>query len=318
MKNQINNQLNELSCDVIGDILPLYHDGVCSEASRALVEEHVKNCGKCEKLLKMLNDESAFNALSVENREIIKRHTKKEMTVAVKTGIIIASLLLLPVIIAIMLTLPGYSDWKTNAVLIASMLLVAGLTVVPLISKQKKFSKTVIFSTVALLLVIFFTEMFFDDGGLLRFFEIAFSTVFGLSVVLFPFVIRQAELPDTLKNHKRLLTMIWDTIWFYLMIFIFVIAYSDARKDLILVSTFFVAGIWLLFLTIQYLKTNGFVRAGIATFITGIWISIGNYLGWVMIYDYDVHVPIFVVSIILGAVLLMIGLFHGRKRKIEL
>ena len=40
--------------DIIFDLLPLYHDGVCSAASRAAVEEHLKACGTCrEALLEM-------------------------------------------------------------------------------------------------------------------------------------------------------------------------------------------------------------------------------------------------------------------------
>ena len=37
--------------DIILDLLPLYHDGVCSEASRAAVEEHLKTCGTCREAL---------------------------------------------------------------------------------------------------------------------------------------------------------------------------------------------------------------------------------------------------------------------------
>ena len=40
--------------DIIFDLLPLYHDGVCSAASRAAVEAHLKECGTCrEALLEM-------------------------------------------------------------------------------------------------------------------------------------------------------------------------------------------------------------------------------------------------------------------------
>lgn len=46
-----------LSCDVTRDLLPLYHDGVCSEESRALVEEHVALCPGCAGLLKELRGE---------------------------------------------------------------------------------------------------------------------------------------------------------------------------------------------------------------------------------------------------------------------
>lgn len=310
----MNNTCNECSCEIIQDILPLYHDGVCSEASRSLVEKHIKKCNECEKMLNALNKTGAFDEMTMESTEVLERHAKREKSIVLKTGIVIASLLMLPIIIAVILTLPGYSDWKTNAVLIAAMLLVAGLTVVPLVSKQKKFSKTIIFSTIALLLVIFFTEMFFDNGGLLKFFEIAFSVVFGISLIFFPFVIKQMELPDTLKNQKGLLTMGWDTVWFYLMIFVFAIAYPAAKKDLVYVSTFFVLIVWLLFIIIRYLRKNVFIKAGIITCIMGVWISIGNYMGWVEIYAYDFHIQILLVSVIVGFLFIVVGVFQNKSK----
>lgn len=41
----------KISCEIIRDLLPLYHDEVCSEASRALVEEHLGECPDCKKIL---------------------------------------------------------------------------------------------------------------------------------------------------------------------------------------------------------------------------------------------------------------------------
>ena len=35
--------------DIVMDLLPLYHDGVCSAASRGAVEEHLKTCETCRK-----------------------------------------------------------------------------------------------------------------------------------------------------------------------------------------------------------------------------------------------------------------------------
>ena len=36
-------------CEMINDLLPLYIDGVCSEESKKLVEEHMKTCDSCRK-----------------------------------------------------------------------------------------------------------------------------------------------------------------------------------------------------------------------------------------------------------------------------
>lgn len=38
-----------ISCDVIQDLLPLYEDNCCSEHSRKLVEDHLKECVSCGK-----------------------------------------------------------------------------------------------------------------------------------------------------------------------------------------------------------------------------------------------------------------------------
>ena len=38
---------NKMNCQVIKDLLPLYHDGVVSEESKKLVEAHLKECEEC-------------------------------------------------------------------------------------------------------------------------------------------------------------------------------------------------------------------------------------------------------------------------------
>lgn len=37
----------KITCDIIGDLLPLYEDEVCSEDSKKAVEEHLKTCSSC-------------------------------------------------------------------------------------------------------------------------------------------------------------------------------------------------------------------------------------------------------------------------------
>ncbi len=40
----------KLSCEIIQDLLPLYEEGLCSPASRAAVEEHLRECPACHAL----------------------------------------------------------------------------------------------------------------------------------------------------------------------------------------------------------------------------------------------------------------------------
>ncbi len=49
--------MKSITCDVIGDLLPLYVDSVCSDDSKALIEEHLENCPKCRAVLDRMGDE---------------------------------------------------------------------------------------------------------------------------------------------------------------------------------------------------------------------------------------------------------------------
>ena len=44
----------DISCKIIEDLLPLYIDGVCSEESKKLVEEHLSECSRCEDMFKQM------------------------------------------------------------------------------------------------------------------------------------------------------------------------------------------------------------------------------------------------------------------------
>ena len=35
-------------CSLIQDLLPLYHDGVCSEESNKIIEAHLSECSSCK------------------------------------------------------------------------------------------------------------------------------------------------------------------------------------------------------------------------------------------------------------------------------
>ncbi len=37
----------KIDCDVVLDLLPLYHDDIVSESTKNLIEEHLKECDKC-------------------------------------------------------------------------------------------------------------------------------------------------------------------------------------------------------------------------------------------------------------------------------
>lgn len=46
----------KITCDVIQDLMPSYIDGILSEDSRALVEEHMGTCQECRKMLEIMKE----------------------------------------------------------------------------------------------------------------------------------------------------------------------------------------------------------------------------------------------------------------------
>lgn len=57
----------KISCETVQDLLPLYHDHVCSEESRELVEQHLQECEKCKETLDLIS--AKFYTKSVQTAE---------------------------------------------------------------------------------------------------------------------------------------------------------------------------------------------------------------------------------------------------------
>ena len=47
----------KISCDIIRDLLPLYKDNVCSDASKDMVEDHLSVCQDCQEYYEQMNAE---------------------------------------------------------------------------------------------------------------------------------------------------------------------------------------------------------------------------------------------------------------------
>lgn len=47
----------KISCDIIKDLLPLYHNDACNEDSKKIIEEHISECEDCKKFLEQINED---------------------------------------------------------------------------------------------------------------------------------------------------------------------------------------------------------------------------------------------------------------------
>ena len=66
----------KLPCKVIEDMLPMYYDGVCSEESTALVEEHLKECPHCSHILSELRSDIVAPQKNVDDLKPLKKLQK--------------------------------------------------------------------------------------------------------------------------------------------------------------------------------------------------------------------------------------------------
>lgn len=262
-------------CDVVQDLLPLYYDDACSPASKKMVEQHLMTCEKCKKTYDALKNTTIDTIMKNESEGILERHAKKERNLAYKAGIVIALVLMIPVVITFIVSMSSGGGLGVFAVLTASMLLVASLTVVPLLSEQKRLTKSILASVIALLLIMFFIDQM-NGGG--EFILLAIPTILGFSIVLFPVVIRNITLPPVLSDKKALITLAWDTLWLFLTIFEVCNHSGDIEgmRAGYMISIILMTGVWLIFLVARYLPVNAWIKAGIIIFISCTWTVFSN------------------------------------------
>lgn len=67
-------------CEIVGDLMPLYVDDVCSEKSKQLIERHLEECETCKQLLETMKLEVNIptnKEQSLEDVKIIKKVKKR-------------------------------------------------------------------------------------------------------------------------------------------------------------------------------------------------------------------------------------------------
>jgi len=83
----------KISCEIIKDLLPLYHDGVCSNDSKAMIEEHLADCDSCKAELQTMDDALPINNVGQNCKEAeavnkLSRRWKKDMLKSLLKGVL--------------------------------------------------------------------------------------------------------------------------------------------------------------------------------------------------------------------------------------
>lgn len=303
----------KLPCDVVQDLLPLYVDGVCSADSRQLVEAHLVECNDCRAMLADLQESEAEVAFHADAKAVIGAHNKRQSKTALALGVLISVFLTGIMGVMLYVTLKGWSDWQTTVTVGASLLLLAGLTAVPLLASSKRLTKAIVFSTMALILVILCEEAFFGEESGLETLQIIVATIFTISLFAFPVVVRQAHLPEPLCHHKLVITLLWDSLWFVLMMMLLA-ADAPSEMGFVMMATLsLVAVAWLVALAVRYLKVHWLAKCGIAVVLLALWTALGMHFGWAMFEGVDSPLVVGGVGSACGLVLAAIGVLIGKK-----
>ena len=124
------------NCDLISDLLPLYKDEICSEASRKIVEEHLAECPDCKKILNSLNDVTIDEKIVKEKEEVIGTQAKFFKRKSALAGSIIGLIFSIPILVCLIVNLATGAGLTWFFIVLAAMFIPTSLIVVPLMSSE--------------------------------------------------------------------------------------------------------------------------------------------------------------------------------------
>ena len=328
-------------CELIQDLLPLYQDGVCSDSSKKVVENHLKDCGNCRKVAQKLKNFEVDELLAQEKSTVLMTHEKKERRRTLTAGIATACILMIPVIVCLICNIAiGHGlDWFF--IVFASILVAASLTVLPLLVQNKRGLWTIGGFTCTLLLLLMVCAIYARGNW---FWIAAVSCILGISVFLAPYVVCNIPLPQSLRSKKGLLVMCWDTLWLYGLLIACGLTVRGGAfywHASLLITTYCLWLPWFIFGICRYLKANVYTKAGIIVMACGIFAAFTNDVVGIItgvrnggsifnaniatghtFYDWEVVsgnilLSFLILSILAGSALIIAGMRAKRRNKVD-
>ena len=197
-------------CEIVRDLLPLYVDDACSEASREIIDEHLKDCAGCAEDLEAIRASEAEGELKDEMAQVIRHQARRFKRRSAAAGSVVSSLFMVPIAICLIVTSGLTLSWVW--VVAAGMLVAASVILVPIMAKESKLFWTLCAFTASLVILLAVCALYTRGDW---FFVAASASLFGLSVVFLPFAIRAKPLrPWVEGRNKAALVLAVDGILF--------------------------------------------------------------------------------------------------------
>jgi len=323
----------KISCDIIADLLPLYYDDVCSESSRNLVDEHLRECEKCRCVLGKIGENSIDNHLQKEREDVIGHHMRLLRRKFLFTGIRTASIIAIPVLIQMIVNITTDYSFDYFFIILTALITLVSVKIVPLIFerdneplKLKRFIAS--FTLLLLTLTIF-------RGGSLSF-TVMIPIAFGMLIIFLPYIMKSKWWPKFELRNQGLLTMLMDILFLYAL---FAASRLYGIQFNWWLGSFFALVCmllpWGLFSAVRYIKANAYVRTGMYIIFGGMFLSLIEMITFwftrnilrlpfqnadLSVWNNDsvVSANIFLLTIvacsIIGGALIVIGLMQKKSR----
>ena len=319
-------------CEIVRDLLPLYLDGVASGQSRQMVDEHLSECRECSELFSQMKNSELEIEVKAEKTDVIARQRKFFKRKSALAGSVLAGIFMIPIIVCLIVNLANGAGLTWFFIVLASLLVAASLTVVPLMIPTNKFLWTLGTFSVSLVMLLGVCCMY--TGGQ-WFFVVSSSSLFGIGMVLLPFAVRSRPLSEFLKSQKALTVMTADTVLYVLMMLSigFYAKAPDFFRISAAISLPIIAFAWAIFALIRYDGNNGWIKSGLCTALCGVFVFFadslislllgGNFylpafspFQWNFItVDGNVKWLSLIAGALCGMILITIGFTYRRKQK---
>ena len=256
------------TCELVRDLLPLYLDGVCSEESRRIVEEHLRECSGCRETFEMMRNDELEHAVREEKNEVIRRQAgyfKRKSAVA---GTVIAGIFMIPVLVCLIVNLASGHGLSWFYIVFCSLLVASSLTVVPLMIPENKGLWTLGTFTGSLILLLAVVSIFTRRAF---FFTAAAAVLFAFSVVFLPAVIHTKPVKALDIPRKGFFVMCIDTALFLLLLFTATMQKGSFAGFLraLRVASPFVGFVWVVFLVLYLPKGGKLIKTGVLFILFG-------------------------------------------------
>ena len=151
-------------CEIVQDLLPLYVDGACSEASAEMIKEHLETCADCKATYEQMCSHTSEDILQKEKDGVVKRHERKESQKVIKYIFIALAIIYVPMLFVMALFAGGDAGFIATPYLFDLMVLFLytypcylalielGLSVFRAFDKRKRSVGEKVFNTIGVVL----------------------------------------------------------------------------------------------------------------------------------------------------------------------